>query len=164
MLCFKRWALFLDIAFFEYGLKSKNVFSNYLFFFKWLLQNRPAKKTEYECQIFLAQKQYLLSFWGCIRPCLSSSFSVINSFSWLGLIYIRLLSLPLSLPGFAFLNGSPLSKLLMDLTAFLFNGMTDTPSLPFNVNQFYFLQGCLSCWSFMSVACTFWLASTAFTW
>ena len=98
-----------------------------------------------------------------LRVCInsSSSFSMINSFSWLGLTCISLLSLSLSLPGFAFHNGSPMSKLLIDLTAF-FNDMADKLSLPSTVNWFDFLQGCLCCWSFMSVGWSFWLASTAF--
>ena len=75
---------------------------------------------------------------------------------------VNLLSLSLSFPGFAFINGSISSKLLIDFTDFLFNDMADTPSLPSTVYQFGFLQGCLCCWSFISVGSSFWLASTAF--
>ena len=81
----------------------------------------------------------------------SSSFSIINSFPWLGLMCNSLLSLSLNLPGFAFLNGSPLLKLLMDLTVFLFNDMPDTLPLLSTVTWFGLHQGCLYYWLFMLV-------------
>ena len=49
---------------------------------------------------------------------------------------ISLPSLSLSLPAFAFLNGSSLLKLLMNVIAFLFDDIADTASLPSTVNQF----------------------------
>ena len=61
----------------------------------------------------------------CIN--LSSSPSLMNSFLWSGFMCINLLSLSLNLPGFAFLNGSPWLPMLMDLKAFLFNAIADTP-------------------------------------
>ena len=106
-----------------------------------------------------------LRFWSLstlfLRACInsSSSFSMINSFPWLGFMCISLLSLSLSLPRFAFLNDSAFSKLLMGLTAFLLNGMTDTPSLPVAAVRFDFFQGCFCYWSFISVGWLFWLAS-----
>ena len=64
---------------------------------------------------------HLLFFCVCINS--SFSFSLINSFPWLGFMCISLLSLSLSLLGSAFLNCTPLSKLLMDVTVFLFPGL-----------------------------------------
>ena len=84
-----------------------------------------------------------LRFWSLstlfLRACInsSSSFSMINSFPWLGFMCISLLSLSsLSLPRFAFLNDSAFSKLLMGLTAFLLKAWLihhPCPLLPSNL-------------------------------
>ena len=121
------------------------------------------------CGLLLHLMTNLSTLFLCV--CINSSFSVLihllhsqwkNSSPWQGLMYISLLYLSLNLPGFTFLNGSPLLKLLMDLTAFLFNDMVDTLPLSSTVNWFDFFQGCLYCWPFTSLGWTFWLASTAF--